>query len=183
MSRQSGYTLVEVMMALTILAIGAAGLFSLQSVAIQGNTEAANLSAASNIARGWIDHIKTDALSWNSAGPLPPNDIADTALLDTLGAAWTSLSVTGNPQRRDGTEAANGLFCAQARAIAPTSTGVLGAINGLEVTVRVWWFKGKSLDRAGFANCGQAVAAAMTGDLQRFHWVYMTTLVTPHPQL
>jgi len=179
--RQGGYTLVEVMMALTILAIGAAGIFSLQTVAIGGNADSANLTAATNIARLWMDHLKTDALSWNQFGPNPPSDLGDTTVLSTLGAAWTSL---GNkvPLRRDGEEdPVGGLFCAQARALPPTAVGALPPVNGLEVTVRVWWFKGPFHSWAGLGNCGEGVGA-IDGDVQRFHWVYLTTLITPHPQ-
>lgn len=178
---EDGYTLVEVMMALTILAIGAAGIFSLQTVAIGGNADSANLTAATNIARMWLDELKADGISWNEGGPNPPSDLADTAVLDTLGAAWTSLGLK-QPQRRDGeVDAAAGLFCAQARAIPPVPAGAAPPITGLEVTVRVWWFKGPLNNRAAFPNCGEGMA--ITGDIQRFHWVYLTTLITPHPQI
>jgi prepilin-type N-terminal cleavage/methylation domain-containing protein len=184
-TRQGGYTLVEVMMALTILAIGSAGIFSLQTVAIGGNADSANLTAATNIARLWMDHLKTDALSWNTDLPNPPGngDIADTTTLDTLVAAsWTSL--TAAPQRRDGEiDAVGGLFCAQAIAAPPVLVGALPPLPGRQVTVRVWWFKGPYQNRAAFPACGAGLDAAMNDDLSRFHWVYLTTLITPHPQI
>lgn len=183
-SRQAGYTLVEVMMSLTVLAIGAAGIFSLQTVAIGGNADSANLTAATNLARLWMDQLKTDAVSWNNFGPNPPSDLGDTALLDTLGAAWTSLSPGKVPQRRDGElDAVGGQFCAQAVAAPPVPVGALPPVNGLQVTVRVWWFKGPYQNRGAFPLCGEGLDAAMNDDLSRFHWVYLTTLITPHPQI
>jgi prepilin-type N-terminal cleavage/methylation domain-containing protein len=182
--RQDGYTLVEVMMALTVLAIGASGIFALQTVAVGGNAEASNLTSATNIGRGWIEIIKTQALAWNNFGPNPPSDLADAPLLNGLGPAWTALTLAGppSPQRRDGAFSPDGLFCAQARSDVPVVGAGLPPINGREVTVRVWWFKGDFHNRAAFPNCGQAQAAVMGDDISRFHWVYLTTLITPHPQ-
>ena len=179
---EQGYTLIEVMMALTILAIGASGIFALQTVAIGGNADAADLTAATNIARAWMEDLKTDALQWNSFGPNPPSDLAEAPKLAALGAAWTPLNVL-NPQRRDGVESADGQFCAQARVVPPAVGVGLPAIEGLQVTVRVWWFKGAYNNRGAYPNCGQAQAAAMGDDLSQFHWVYVTTLIAPHPQL
>lgn len=178
---EAGYTLVEVMMALTVLAIGAAGIFSLQTVAVGGNADAANLTAATNIGRAWIETLKTEALAWNEFGPNPPSDLGDAPTLAGLGAAWTPLTVT--PQRRDGVVSADGLFCAQASATPPITGVGLPQVRGLEVTVRVWWFKGEFFNRGAFASCGLGQDAAMANDLSRFHWVYLTTLVTPHPQI
>ena len=179
-ARQSGYTLVEVMMSLTILAIGGAGIFALQSVAVTGNMDANDLTAATNIARGWVEHIKMDATRWNSFGPNPPSDIGDTQILSTLGAAWGALTV--NPQRSDGGVAANGRYCAHARVRPPAAplVGVVPPVAGLQLDVRVWWFKGQFANRTPYPNCGAAQAAAMGADLQQFHWVYVSTLLVPH---
>jgi prepilin-type N-terminal cleavage/methylation domain-containing protein len=193
---QGGYTLVEVMMALTILAIGATGIFALQTTAIRGNADAQDLTVATNVARSWIELIKSDAIQWNSAGPVPANDQADTDYLSLADANppsgnWVTLVpppgsgfAVPTPMTRDGRFAANGLFCAQARFSAPVPVNpAVPAVAGILVTVRVWWFKGSYHLRTADANCGAGQEAAMTPNLSRFHWVYMTDLITPHDQL
>lgn len=179
---RAGYTLVEVMMSLTILAIGATGIFALQGVAVRGNADAADLTAATNIGRDWLERIKTQALEWNTSAL--PGDIADApqlhAVYTALGA-WVALDAT--PQRRDGIPDPAGQFCAHARAAPPTVVGALPGVTSLELTVRVWWFKGTDQDRALYLNCGAGQAAVMSGEINKFHFVYLTTLVTPHPQI
>ncbi|MBI2898057.1 MAG: prepilin-type N-terminal cleavage/methylation domain-containing protein [Deltaproteobacteria bacterium] len=191
MKRQSGYTLIEVMMALTVLAIGAAGIFALQSVAIRGNSDAQDITAATNVARWWIELIKTDAVQWNFPGPTPANDQNDTQYLagqNPPTGNWVTLAQPAPavgilPMTRDGRFAANGDFCAHARFQTPTPAAVgVPQAPGIEVTVRVWWFKGGFHNAAVYPNCGAGQEALMTPNLIRFHWVYLTTLVTPHDQ-
>jgi type IV pilus assembly protein PilV len=59
-----GYTIVEVMMALAVMAVGATGVIAMQKATLVGNTRARNLSTASTIASAWLDRVKLDALSW-----------------------------------------------------------------------------------------------------------------------
>lgn len=188
--------MIEVMMALTILAIGAAGIFALQTVAVRGNADAQDITAATSVARTWVEIIKTDAVQWNFAGPSPANDQGDTQYLQN------PLQPTGNwmtpapprpapglpappiqPMTRDGRFAANGTFCAQVRFQTPPPAGVgVPAVPGMLVTVRVWWFKGDFQNRSVYPSCGLNMEALMTSNLSRFHWVYLTTLITPHDQ-
>lgn len=64
--RRLAYTIVEVMVGLSILAIGATGIIALQKTSIVGNLYARNLVIASHVAETWIERLKTDALAWNS---------------------------------------------------------------------------------------------------------------------
>jgi prepilin-type N-terminal cleavage/methylation domain-containing protein len=79
MKRARGYTVVEVMMALAILAIGATGVIALQKVALIGNTNARIGDAARQIASTWTERLKSDALQWND--PLGIPDIGETRWL------------------------------------------------------------------------------------------------------
>lgn len=65
-SRTRGYTLVEVMSALAILAIGATGVIALQKTALVGNAAARNLVTANAIATTWIERLRADAAQWNT---------------------------------------------------------------------------------------------------------------------
>lgn len=63
--RQRGFTLIEVMMALTILTIGILGIISMQKSAVVTNNDAQQFTVATQIARTWIDRLNRDATKWN----------------------------------------------------------------------------------------------------------------------
>jgi hypothetical protein len=77
--------MVEAMMALAILGLGATGVAGIQKATIVGNNNARNLAAANAVASTWAERLRTDALEWNSA-----TDLGDTS--------WLSLATqtTGN---------------------------------------------------------------------------------------
>ena len=77
-SRARGYTVVEVMSAMTLFAIGAAGVIGMQRVTIQGGADARNFDIATNIAREWQHRLQRDALLWTQ-----PNSVVSTSNLDT----------------------------------------------------------------------------------------------------
>lgn len=81
-----GTTVIEVLMAISILAIGAAGIFSLQKVTIVANRDARNLEVANQISRTWLDRLRMDGMKWNY--PTPGNAMqdlgTDTQWLSTL---------------------------------------------------------------------------------------------------
>lgn len=66
-ARLHGYTLVEVIAALGVLAVGATGVIALQKVTGLGNASARNLSTAKNICASWAERLKLDALQWSAA--------------------------------------------------------------------------------------------------------------------
>lgn len=63
--RQRGFTLIEVMMALTILTIGILGIISMQKSAVVTNNDAQQFTVATHIARTWIDRLARDSTKWN----------------------------------------------------------------------------------------------------------------------
>jgi len=81
-----GYTVVEVMMALVVLTLGAVGVIAMQKAVLVGNTNARNLATANSIAQTWVERLRADAQAWNDQGGTP--DIAETAWLS--GAATTA---------------------------------------------------------------------------------------------
>ncbi|WP_438035734.1 type IV pilus modification PilV family protein [Sorangium sp. So ce204] len=80
-----GYTLIEVMAALGVLAIGATGVLALQKATLISNTNARNLTIANSIAITWAERLRVDALQWNE--PMRVPDISS----DT---DWLALSTT-----------------------------------------------------------------------------------------
>lgn len=83
MKHARGYTVIEVMMALAVLAVGATGVIALQKVALIGNTNARIGDAARQVASTWAERLKSDAIQWND--PLGTFDIADTQFLKMAG--------------------------------------------------------------------------------------------------
>src|SRR5207237_490176 len=63
-STKRGYTAVEVMAAMTLFAIGAAGVISMQKVTIQGGQDARRLDIATNIAHEWVARLQRDSMNW-----------------------------------------------------------------------------------------------------------------------
>lgn len=59
-----GYTAVEVMAAMTLFAIGAAGVIGMQRVTIQGAQDARRLDIATNIAHEWVARLQRDSMNW-----------------------------------------------------------------------------------------------------------------------
>jgi hypothetical protein len=59
-----GYTAVEVLSAMFLLAIGAAGVIGMQKVTIQGGNDARRFDIASNIAREWAEKLQRDSTFW-----------------------------------------------------------------------------------------------------------------------
>lgn len=83
MKTARGYTVIEVMMALAVLAVGATGVIALQKVALIGNTNARLGDGARQVASTWAERLKSDAIQWND--PMGTFDIVDTQFLNLAG--------------------------------------------------------------------------------------------------
>jgi prepilin-type N-terminal cleavage/methylation domain-containing protein len=86
-----GYTIFEVMMAIAVLTVGAAGVIALQKTTQIANTNARNLATANAIALSWVERLRMDALQWNN--PNGANDLVDTRwlnMVNTSAGVWFS---------------------------------------------------------------------------------------------
>jgi prepilin-type N-terminal cleavage/methylation domain-containing protein len=61
-----GYTVIEVLMAMTVLAIGGAGVITMQKTSVASNAEARKADVANSIARMWIERLRQDAMMWTT---------------------------------------------------------------------------------------------------------------------
>ena len=106
--RQAGFTLVEVLVALVILAIGLLGLAGLQVTGLRGSSSAYMRSAAMIYANDMVDRIRAnraDAFAGNydqtMAAGIPalaaPIPVADQDIADWLGALQQSPGRGGLP--------------------------------------------------------------------------------------
>lgn len=139
------YTLVEVLMALAVLAIGVAGVIAMQGVTAAANRHAKNLAAATHIAQSWLDMLATESSLWTESGSLTRTTwLAQGANLNgwfrpqynaalNFGAAFDAL---GNPVPTLD-EARDAQYCVDLR-FTTLSDGAFGA-GLLRAEVRVYW--------------------------------------------
>ncbi len=59
-----GYTAIEVLLAMVVMAIGAAGVMSMQRGSVVGDLESRRLDVATSIARTWIERLRRDGSAW-----------------------------------------------------------------------------------------------------------------------
>ena len=156
-----GYTVMEVMMSLAILGIGASGVVAVQKATLLANTSAKNLATANFIAESWMERLRVDALQWNDFAGVP-DLLSDTQWLrlatDTpvwvtpatvLPAGAADADVTGADKfpTDPGPPFAASAFCTQLR-LTQFNTATLPSFRKLiRVEVRVMWARaGAPLD-------------------------------------
>jgi type IV pilus assembly protein PilV len=183
---RAGFNLVEVMMAVAILAVGATGILGLQTAAIRGNQEANEFATATRTVELWIDRYRLDALAWRQGGPgvLPgPAILANTELLQavTVTPGWqvptttsltfpaaSQLSFNGNPNPAPGAPVP--VFCTQSR--------LRWVYDGtaIRVDVRTFW------RRRGPTSTDGALVCPDAPDRLNYHVVQGSTLVRWTPE-
>jgi prepilin-type N-terminal cleavage/methylation domain-containing protein len=94
---QAGYTAVEVLMAMTVMVIGAAAVMSMQKATVQGDLDARKTDVANAIARTWQERLQRDAMQWTCPGAAcPAGNNFDRAVLISKGSkSATGSHVTG----------------------------------------------------------------------------------------
>jgi prepilin-type N-terminal cleavage/methylation domain-containing protein len=193
---QRAYTAVELMIAISIFAIGVSGIVAMQKATSVSNQHAKNLAIATHIAESWLDMLSTEAVMWNhprtgDVGAPPPSDLGtDTVWLQSVttnadgannwffptysgtrafGPAFDALGDPINPV----TNAAGIAFCSHLRLswlYQPNANG-----NGLiRAEVRVFWARdGSSI--AGACTAGNV--AQVNGNTAAFHFVQKITAI------
>ncbi|HKQ69072.1 MAG TPA: prepilin-type N-terminal cleavage/methylation domain-containing protein [Polyangiaceae bacterium] len=185
-----GYTVIEVMIALTLLAIGTTGVIAMQKATAVGNRDAKNLVIANQIARTWMERLRADALQWNHPSPLRTDpDLADTRWLNNnITGQWfrPADDVKGSPtfdalgnDVRD-VNSANGVFCTNVRL-----TWLYGPESApppylVRTEVRVYWLRdgGGGVVEAGKPLCPTNPTLALVSPaVQAYHFVYVTSAI------
>ncbi len=193
---QRGFTMIEVMMALTVLAIGMLGIIALQKATVVGNQEAQQITVANAIARSWIERLQRDAGRWNHPSTLKAkSDIDETVWLNNVGgpsSLWFRPVMSGlepgaspafdrNGVDIDLTDSAkmlsDAVYCTHLRLrwIYPDQL--------IRAEVRVFWAK-RQLGNPGTAPWITAgICSATTslesigGDDENLHWVYAVAAI------
>lgn len=94
-TRSRGYTAIEVLVALTLFAVGTAGVLSLQRASIVGSSDARRNDVATAVGAEWIERLRQDSLGWtlpSSQNSAVSNHATATKLLGVVvdGPAGTS---------------------------------------------------------------------------------------------
>jgi prepilin-type N-terminal cleavage/methylation domain-containing protein len=192
-----GFTAIEVMLSLTVLAIGTAGVIAMQTTTIDGNYDARRLDVANGVLRLWAERLRRDGMLWtlpNPESPLPTSDnrVANALLLanvdaSPLNASWhlpiaregdtVPLMPKADLLGRDilATDATTPpMFCTQVR-LAWLQTGSL-----MRADVRVFWPRGT----ASMDDCVADPPAGwetLPATINKYHFVYGVTAIRRNP--
>lgn len=202
-ARARGFTLIEVMMALTVLTIGILGIISMQKSSIVANREAQQYTVATQIARTWVDRLHRDAVMWTAPNAFVSTaDIGNTMWLNTVNTRsypnWflpIQSTATGPVESpafdrfgRDvsmvnaATLATDTVYCTHIRLRWVYTNDLVRA------EVRVFWRKPGLADPTKYAgyNLSNGICTAtqrnalentIGQDADNFHWVYVTTAI------
>lgn len=66
LGRSRGYTMVELLMAMTVFAIGVTGIAAMQKITLASNMHARKLATATHIAQSWQERLTADTSLWRS---------------------------------------------------------------------------------------------------------------------
>ncbi len=197
MQRRRGFTIVELMMALTILAIGVSGIVAMQKVTLASNQHAKDLALATHIAQAWVEQLNADAAAWNH--PSQSNTARDIGETNWLGVADTNENVWFRPSYVAAldfgpsfdalgnvvtdADVANARFCTNIRLswLYPDTAG-----NGLiRAEVRVFWLREGA--GGGINNnsvCDPKNNATTIGQaFDKYHFVYEATAIKQETSL
>ena len=193
---QRGYTIVELLMSLSVLAIGVSGVIAMQRVTLETNRYAKDLAIATRIAEAWTDQLTTDGSLWtvNAAGAstLPNTTWLNAATLGTtgtwalpaysaplgfgpaFGALGQPLDPAGHPELAQ--------FCAHIRLAYLHSDTLPTVGNGvIRAQVRVFWRRNDQAASTAVANICAVTPATLDTDIGAFHVIYLTTSIRQLP--
>jgi hypothetical protein len=189
---------MEVLMAMTLIAVGGAGVISMQKVTIQGGEDARRFDMATNIANEWVSRLQRDSAFWTR----PNSDFPDTININQTRWLNSANDVFVTPPMptapADGLSPAFDMFgrdvipgtgidvwyCVQYRLtwLSKPSAGAspwappLNISSLLRAEVRVYYNR---LEAAPLGNCTSPPADALPAApaVSPFHMVYATTAI------
>ena len=191
-----GYTVVEVIAAMTLFAIGAAGVISMEKVTIQGGDDARRFDIATNIANQWAARLQRDSTSWTKPdvdNPTSENYSSATKWLVDIVSKEDQWHTPAMPTSSNGADSpaydifghelvaadtGQHIFCTQMRLHwvmkAPTTLGPWVGMM-MRAEVRVVWAR---LETKLIGDCA---TLGIAPDPTKYHSVYVTTALRPNP--
>jgi type IV pilus assembly protein PilV len=191
-TRAAAYTVVEVMMSLAVLAVGATGVIAMQKTTVIGNVRARDLSTANGIASAWLERLRADGLRW-MVQDNNNSTIAQTRWLNVVGFDFPAVAGAEGTWIRPAADAAQDLsYLADVRGDDTSNIAIAGFCTHLRLTqltprmiraeVRVYWPKTHGVNTSpqtggtlgGVPLCDED-PALVGAERHRYHFVYMTT--------
>ena len=192
----AAYTVMEVMIALGVLSIGATGVVALQKATIVGNVRARDLATANVVASSWLERLNADGLRWQQLNN-GTSTINNTLWLQAVGNDFPTVGgtegvwlkptqtaiVSGEADVRGkdvitATPTSQTAFCTNIRVTQLTRTLI-------RAEVRVFWLrrKGGGVVGGGTDLCSgdPAYLLAIEPARDRYHFVYATTGIIRAP--
>ncbi len=180
-----GYTIVELMMAIAVFAIGVSGIIAMQKVAAAANQHSRALSLATNIAQTWQDQLNADASLYTRSNGFI-NTVWLAPLATSAQAAWfrpaynTNLAIgaafdgLGQPLTDVADQVAQAQFCVHLRLtrLYPTSPG----IDVIRTEIRVIWPRTEGTMSAAFCATSTNVTT-VADDTIDYHSLYQVSAV------
>jgi prepilin-type N-terminal cleavage/methylation domain-containing protein len=195
-SSESGFTLVEVMIAIGIMTVGSLGILAMHSAVSGANRTANEMNTAIAITERWLERIERDALSWSEQG-INSSSLSGTAYLSELAGSvadtpWFTPSPSDPSTEsyrfdyfgEDDTAGTNTKYCVNLR------LGWLRQGSSARVDIRTFWFRdgyvpggpthAKWVDGSDFrsADCDAATADGWDlGEAPNVNVIFASTVV------
>lgn len=194
--RRRGFTLIEVMVSLGIMTIGAMAVIALQAQTLRANSYARQVTNATQIAQMWVERIKEDACMWTTAAsetggaPTTTDVLVNTAYLSAIVAnegRWVSppdqdpfprISRGFDFQGDDTAASIDGdpFYCTAYR----MQWVYFG--SAIRTDVRVWWPRaGSGAKATDFPACGSGSNLSLLDPggtaYANYHGIYLSTVL------
>lgn len=188
-AKTRGFTIVELMMSLAVLAVGISGIIAMQKVTAVSNMHSKSVAIATQIANAWQDQLLTDGTLWRSS-IAPPNTIR---WLRSGGAgAWfrptehagsrfsAAFDALGSPVTAANIQQAQ--FCVHLQLV-PMLLNAAGPGNDMiRATIRVLWPRAQGVQTGATNFCDASVNVEQIGkDTANYHTLYQTVAIRVHP--
>jgi len=183
--RASGFTIVELMMALALFAVGVTGLVAMQVSTTYSNRMAKDLATATQLARTWQERLTMDGNLWGGPNNWALSNSTWLQVVQASNAQWVLPSTSGGfgpaaGSRGEPVALANAYFCTHIRLTRLLDDPGAGLIRS---EVRVFFPKGPEAWSGGDPYCDPG---ADVGDIgaatTNFHFIYATSVVRETPK-
>jgi type IV pilus assembly protein PilV len=158
MTRHSGYSLLEVLVALVVISIGVLGVAAMQATALSGTHTSQNESLVAIQARSLADAMLANSAFWN--GPNAPSSV-----VMVVPAGATTVTISGNSNLTSSTSNCNG----------SNGGSACSALNMASFDLRTWgvnFFSAVPSATSATINCNKSAPPVCTIQL---NWTQKAT--------
>lgn len=184
-SPRRGFTIVELMMALALFAVGVTGLVAMQLSTTHSNRIAKDLATATQLARTWQERLTMDGNLWGGPNAWTIDNTVWLDLVQVSNATWVLPTASGTfgpsaGSRGEPVALADAYFCTHIRLTRLLNETGAGLIRS---EVRVFFPKGPVAWSGGDPYCvGAADVADIGSSIGAFYFVYATSVVRETPK-